>query len=385
MKKIVILSPPTPPYHLGGDGKFAYDIALELARRDIEIILFSPSYNRPAEDKKLSKYLRNVRVPIIDKKSKDGWDFPIWEPQFTTKRDRILLEHLNGLNIDNKNIWIHEIGGSIYNSILVNLTQERGISYSCHVQFVLANYDKFIPNDRPYKELTLSSQEKYIKTAKFVMFLSEMDAKPFALENCSIVPNGVDLNSYNPNKHESRDKKYKIFIGGRLYSKMKGTEKIFPILSKLLVTMPHLEIHICAPDKTYFDLFSNNVFDRIKYYGWTSVKETQKVLRECDLCIVPSVYEPFGLLALESLASGVPVLATRTGGLAKMIKPGVNGDFINLDNPREIEKIIFMLANSESKSNKYDHNEVRESIENYDVSKIGDLYLKKLKSFIEAN
>lgn len=383
VKKIVILAPPVPPYHLGGDGKFAFDIALELSRRKIEITLFSPSYNKPVEDKKLNKYLRNVRVPINHRESKEGWDFPIWEPQFTKKRDSALQKYLNNLNFDHNNMWIHEIGGSIYNSLLVNLTQKIKIPYSCHVQFVLANYDKLIPNDRPYKKLTLTSQEKYIKNAKLAIFLSEMDAQPFAIEHYSIIPNGVDLGEYYINKNESKNGRYKIFIGGRLYSKMKGAEKIFPILSKILTKMSQLEIHICAPDKMHFDLFGKSVQNRVFYNGWTSIKKTQQIIRNCDLSIVPSIYEPFGLLALESLANGVPVLATRTGGLSEMIKPGINGEFINLDNPKEIEEIILELANSKSKIKKYDFKEIRESIKKYDIAVIGSKYIQQLSKFIE--
>ena len=381
MKKLLIISPPVPPNHLGGDGKFALDIALELSKRKLSTTLFSPSYNEPFEDKTLNNYLRSIRVPIENKASKDGWDFPIWEPKFTKRRDSIFLEYLNKFDLINKDVWIHEIGGSIYNSLLIELNKEKGLQYSCHVQFVLANYDKLIPNNRLYKELTLNAQMEYIKCSKLPFFLSERDAKHFKLKDYSIIPNGVDLKRYRKSKSKIEGN-FKIFIGGRLYSKMKGTEKIFTVLSKLLLKAKRLEIHICAPDKSYFDLFDRGVLSRVIYHGWTSVEKTQKIIQDCHISLVPSIYEPFGLLALESLANGVAVLATKTGGLAEMIKPGVNGEFIDLSNPNNIEGLITSFASSNKTVKKYDSSAIRESIEKYDISNIGDLYIKNLKKFI---
>jgi N-acetyl-alpha-D-glucosaminyl L-malate synthase BshA len=49
------------------------------------------------------------------------------------------------------------------------------------------------------------------------------------------------------------------------------------------------------------------------------------ILRECDVFLLPSVTESFGLAALEALASGVPVVATRAGGLPEVVHDGENG------------------------------------------------------------
>ena len=44
--------------------------------------------------------------------------------------------------------------------------------------------------------------------------------------------------------------------------------------------------------------------------------------RIADLCVVPSIYEPFGLVALEAMASGCPCIVADTGGLREVVPPG---------------------------------------------------------------
>ncbi len=64
-----------------------------------------------------------------------------------------------------------------------------------------------------------------------------------------------------------------------------------------------------------------------------------------DVCAVPSYYESFGLVALESMACGTPVVATRAGGLTSTVRDGVNGYLIPWRSPEAFaERIGVLLA-----------------------------------------
>ena len=58
------------------------------------------------------------------------------------------------------------------------------------------------------------------------------------------------------------------------------------------------------------------------FIGWTGDDVLHSLYRIADLCLVPSIYEPFGLVALEAMASGCPCIVADTGGLREVVPGG---------------------------------------------------------------
>ena len=66
--------------------------------------------------------------------------------------------------------------------------------------------------------------------------------------------------------------------------------------------------------------------DSVRFLGWLSPEEVQSELAEAWACVVPSVWaEPQGLVALEAILRGVPVIASATGGLAEIVEDKRSG------------------------------------------------------------
>ena len=84
--------------------------------------------------------------------------------------------------------------------------------------------------------------------------------------------------------------------------------------------------------------------DRVKFMGVRS--NIGKLLASCFMMILPSKTESFGLSALESMACGVPVIASRAGGLPEVIDDGVNGILFEPGNVDEAtEKALTLIKN----------------------------------------
>ena len=64
-------------------------------------------------------------------------------------------------------------------------------------------------------------------------------------------------------------------------------------------------------------------------------------LAAADLMVLPTQYEPFGLVIVEALASGVPVLTTRLAGASSAVRPGRTG--LILEDPYDVEELTALL------------------------------------------
>ncbi len=87
------------------------------------------------------------------------------------------------------------------------------------------------------------------------------------------------------------------------------------------------------------------ISDNVRFLGGQD--EVSKFISCFDLAVVPSLREGFGLAALEGLAHGKPVIATKVGGLVELIETGKNGILITPRNIPEITAAIITLLNNQ--------------------------------------
>ena len=76
--------------------------------------------------------------------------------------------------------------------------------------------------------------------------------------------------------------------------------------------------------------------EKIRFTGYVSDKEVVNLMTSADVLVVPSVYEPFGIVALEGMATGVPVVASKVGGLSEVIEHDRTGVFVYPRSPDSI-------------------------------------------------
>ena len=70
------------------------------------------------------------------------------------------------------------------------------------------------------------------------------------------------------------------------------------------------------------------------FLGWIGDDVLHSLYRIADVCVVPSIYEPFGLVALEAMASGCPCIVADTGGLREVVPARRGGPALPRPRPR---------------------------------------------------
>jgi glycosyltransferase involved in cell wall biosynthesis len=75
------------------------------------------------------------------------------------------------------------------------------------------------------------------------------------------------------------------------------------------------------------------VSDSVRFVGFIANEDRDRLYHVADLAIFPSLYEPFGIVALEALANACPLVVSDAGGLAEVVQNGVTGLVVAADNP----------------------------------------------------
>src|SRR5262249_49022602 len=84
------------------------------------------------------------------------------------------------------------------------------------------------------------------------------------------------------------------------------------------------------------------------FVGWTGDEVLHSLYRIADLCLVPSIYEPFGLVALEAMASGWPGSGADTGGRREVVRRGRRvGLRFRASSARSLERMAFQLLSDD--------------------------------------
>ncbi len=208
------------------------------------------------------------------------------------------------------------------------------------------------------------------------------------INNTIIVENGVDTKRFNP-KVSGKSIRSRLIGNNRklvLYTGRISKEKRLSTLIKAAARLKDRKIMFVAvgtgPALDHYKSMVNryNLNDKFKFIGFVENKELPKYYAACDAFCIPSTFETQGMVALEAMASGKPVIGADYMALGELIANEKNGEkFIpgdSADCAKKIEKVI---------NNVSQYKEMVKTADGYSVERTTDKLLKAYRDLVQHN
>lgn len=226
------------------------------------------------------------------------------------------------------------------------------------------------------------------------LYFKEFAIKKFAVSPDKIIVSpsgGVDIKrfSFPPKILLDNTKKHLLFLGRLIPGK--GVMTVIPCAARLAARYPEQRIEVVIagdgplmPElKVQSHMVPTNVVVRL--VGAVAPDRVPVLMEECSVLLFPSyrLGESLGLVAIEGMACGKPVVAARNGAMSDVIKNGVNGFLFDADIESSMDRAVEQILFAEQADYMEMCHQARLTAEGFSGDVVGDELNNKLKLFLE--
>jgi len=209
----------------------------------------------------------------------------------------------------------------------------------------------------------------------------------------SVIPCGVNLELFQPVDKEMAkqelgfgDDKIILFVGR--VEPLKGIEQLLKAIPYLQNSQGTKLVLIGGDENSQYEMErlqrlsrDLHIEDSVTFLGSIKQERLPSFYSAADVCVIPSYYESFGLVTLESLACGTPVVATDVGDFKSIIRQGETG-YVVMDNaPNHLAEKIDLLL-SKPGSDMKSALSIRESVTEFSWSNIAQHIIKQCQEVL---
>lgn len=346
MKSLIILKV-LPGYPFMANGMLSYETWLvEELKENNKVIVLVPSDKKIVKTKKneLGVDIYNIYIPIPFSSKTPIKSFINWIVSFPKA-----ISQINNIISVNDIDLIHTTFHS-YNYIFRIYKIFKKIQYvvTLHGSEVVF-YNKIPREHRTLIDFVINGADHIITVSEALKV--EATRRFPKLNNISTVYNGI-LEKNNSDlikiKQMHLPNRFCLIVG-RLHE-VKGIDVAIDAWDN--VTKVHPDIHLVIvgngdKEGQYREMIhSINSSKNIHILGLLDNKTVRSIMEKAEILLVPSRSEGFGLVCLEAALAGLPIIASRVGGIPEIVNDNINGFLVPPEDPGSLaEKTIFLLEN----------------------------------------
>lgn len=192
-------------------------------------------------------------------------------------------------------------------------------------------------------EWWLTYQAREVICCSRFMVREVVDGFELPREKVHLVPNGVDPDLWAPPSGSGPEREPLVLSWGRVQYE-KGFQVLVQAIARLRRRVPAVRCVIAGRGSYLAELQTQvdieGVNDLVTLAGFVPDDELRSMLHRAGCVVIPSLYEPFGIVALEAMASGAPTVVARTGGLAEIVEGTGAGLLFEPGNPDQLAAMI---------------------------------------------
>ncbi|MGI6502371.1 MAG: GT4 family glycosyltransferase PelF [Candidatus Methanoculleus thermohydrogenotrophicum] len=202
---------------------------------------------------------------------------------------------------------------------------------------------------------TKLTSKTIIKNANSVIALTEdMKRAMQAIYNrdITIVPNGIDLKEYIselPVQNVEGAEKRILFVG-RLHP-VKGIQYLLGAMSIVHRELPEAKLILVGDgeEREHLETLTDNLGIRecVEFAGRVPHERVKDYMNQAEVFVLSSLSEGFPVTILEAMACGLPIVATRVGGIPDIIEDGTNGYLVDTMNQEQLAEALLKLLQDE--------------------------------------
>jgi glycosyltransferase involved in cell wall biosynthesis len=210
-----------------------------------------------------------------------------------------------------------------------------------------------------------------LKGAKSIIVYNQRFADVYSRYNpdTRVISGGVDCDEFYPAK-ERQDNPFRIFLSARLVNPLKGFDFFKNAMELIKDKIPDWQI-------VYTD--SEEAGSNYIPLGWIPYPRMPYIYRKSSMAaFVPVWDEPFGLVALEAMASGIPIVVSDVGVLKNIVRDGLDGYVVKPQDTLSLAEKVSILANDNRLAKAMGEKGRARAEEEYSWDKIVGKYYKEI-------
>lgn len=377
--KILMLTWEYPPRVVGGISKVVYDLSHKMVKEGNEVTVVT---YRDGDNVKYYENDKGVEVYRVDNYMIRPNNFIDWIMQLNfnmiTKTNEIINK--NGkFDVIHAHDWLVAYSAkSIKESYNIPLISTIHATESGRNSGIHDETQRYI-NDSEWM-LTYESSEVIVNSNYMKNEVQRLFGLPY--DKINVIPNGVNLQLFsNVNidydfrrQYAMDNEKIILYVGRLVYEK--GIQNLIAAMPKVLDRYHDSKLIICGRGGMIDELRDQvkylGIENKVYFAGYCDSKKMQKMYKCADVAVFPSTYEPFGIVAIESMLSGTPTIVSDVGGLNEIIEHGVTGMKSYAGNANSIADSVLSLLFDPKLCANISQNAIKKVKENYNWSKITD-------------